>query len=120
MSPRFRKTSLLYAFKCQHWRFEIPVRDPELLKLTYQFIGDSHGMEISSAGVITWIPTELNKTYQFTINATDPCGASSHYSFNVETKNCKCNGTNQICVLNSTALNESITCQCPHGCTGPQ
>ena len=86
-APVFRlPPAPLKIFKGQKWRYEVPVQDPEKRPMKYEFIGESHGMEISSAGVITWTPKEVNKTYDFTVKATDPCGKSAEGKFSVQTR----------------------------------
>ena len=116
MAPVFRETKKLFAFKGKEWRFNIPVRDPEGQPITYEFVGQSHGIKISSAGVLSWFPTDFNETYKFTVKASDSCGNSSSYQFEVETKSCPCDGKNGgICVWGTEA---KPLCKCPPGCTG--
>ena len=57
-APLFRETAIQEAFKGQKWRFEVPVSDPEKQPIYFEFLDNSHGMEISSEGVITWVPSE--------------------------------------------------------------
>lgn len=113
---------MLYAFKGQKWRFEIPVSDPELQLMTYEFIGESNSMEISSAGIITWYPNEYNKTYTFSVKATDPCGLFAQKKFTVKTSRCQCEGQNNgVCVWETLANGKiHAVCNCPPGCTGPK
>ncbi|XP_057308609.1 von Willebrand factor D and EGF domain-containing protein-like isoform X3 [Hydractinia symbiolongicarpus] len=104
----------LKPFKAQTWRYVIPASDPEKQRLTYEFVGNNHGMMISSAGVLTWYPTQ-NKTYEFTIQVTDPCGLSATQKFMADVKSCICEGRNGgICVWKGT----QGVCQCPSGCKG--
>ena len=120
--PVFRSTPLLYAFKSQRLRFEVPVTDPESKMLTYKFFGESHSMEISSAGVITWFPQEYDKVYTFTVKATDPCGLFTQETYFVNVSRCQCEGQNGgQCVWekNTNGTLKSV-CKCPNGCTGPK
>lgn len=104
----------LKPFKAQTWRYVITASDPEKQRLTYEFVGNNHGMMISSVGVLTWYPTQ-NKTYEFTIKVTDPCGLSATQKFMAGVESCICEGRNGgICVWKGT----QGVCQCPSGCKG--
>jgi len=109
----------LKIFKGQEWRYEVPVSDPEKQPLSYELVGDNipEGMEISSDGVITWFPREMNKTFEFSVKATDPCDKTATGNFTVRTHKCSCEGMNGgVCEWMMTVAN----CKCPEGCTGPK
>ena len=111
-------TTPLKVFKGQKLKYNIPVSDPESQPMSFEFIGDSpSGMQISSVGVMTWFPHDVNKTYEVTIKATDPCGKSATGKLTVETKRCYCEGNNGgYCVWESN----TPKCKCPHdGCLAP-
>ncbi|XP_065651901.1 von Willebrand factor D and EGF domain-containing protein-like isoform X1 [Hydra vulgaris] len=120
VAPWFRKnTPMLYAFKGQQWKYEIPAYDPENQPLTFKFEGESHGMKISTAGILTWNPNRIGN-FCFAVKVTDPCGLPAFSQFEVETKQCGCEGKNGgFCIWQGEPgnINSSI-CQCPNGCTG--
>ena len=76
-------------------------------------------MRISSAGILTWYPTEL-KVYEFTVEVTDPCGLKATQKFIADVRNCSCEGQNGgRCVWNNPAVpEEGSKCICPDGCKG--
>ena len=119
-APEFRlPRAPLQVFKGQNWRYEVPVSDPEKQPMSYELFGDNKpdGMEISSDGVITWFPHAVNKTFEFSVKATDPCGKHSSGSFTVRTHECSCEGENGgICEF----MMNVAKCKCPDGCTGPK
>ncbi|XP_065651900.1 von Willebrand factor D and EGF domain-containing protein isoform X6 [Hydra vulgaris] len=120
IAPWFKKsTPMLYAFKGQQWKYEIPAYDPENQPLTYKFEGESHGMKISTAGILTWNPNRIGN-FIFAVKVIDPCGLSAFSQFEVETKQCDCEDKNDgFCIWQGEPgnINSSI-CQCPNGCTG--
>ena len=108
----------LKVFKGQTWKYQVPVTDPESQRMEFKFVGEfPSGMEISSAGVITWFPQQVNKTYEVTLKATDSCGENASGKFIVETKHCLCEGNNGgYCVWESNVPK----CKCPDdGCLEP-
>ena len=76
-------------------------------------------MRISSAGILTWHPTEL-KVYGFTVEVADPCGLKATQKFIVDVRHCFCEGQNGgRCVWNNpTVPTEGSKCICPDGCKG--
>ena len=108
------------VFKGQKWKYIIDstvVKDPESQPMKFEFVGDSpSGMKISSVGVITWFPQDVNQTYEVTIKATDPCGKSASAQLVVKTVPCYCEGNNGgYCFWN----NSTPKCKCPDGCLEP-
>lgn len=63
MAPVFRASEPIQVFKDREMSFVIPVSDPEQKRMTYEFVEESFGMEISNGGVLSWTPKEENKTY---------------------------------------------------------
>ena len=108
-----------YIFEGQKWNYQIIAKDPESFPLKYTLLGESYGMHISPAGMITWIPTEL-KVYSFTVKAEDPCGLHTTKKFEVEVKYCNCQGQNgTICKWkNPVQPEKGSSCVCPDGCKG--
>ena len=98
--------------------FTIPVSDPEQKRMTYEFIGESYGMEISSSGVLTWTPNGENRTYTITIKATDVCGNSSQASYDITVVHCPCEKSNGAACKWTNNQKKDISCVCPSGCTG--
>ena len=76
-------------------------------------------MHVSSAGIITWVPTKL-KVYKFTINVEDPCGLNTSKEFVVDVRRCPCEGQNGgFCKWsNPVQPKNGVTCICPDGCFG--
>ena len=118
-SPQFSIVTTLYAFKGQKWRYRIKAIDPESRPMKYSFIGETYGMHLSSAGVITWIPAE-SKIYNFTINVQDPCGLNASKQFFIDVRTCSCEGRNgAVCTLTNPAQPDNGSyCVCPDGCNG--
>uniref|UniRef100_A0A7M6DKT7 EGF-like domain-containing protein n=1 Tax=Clytia hemisphaerica TaxID=252671 RepID=A0A7M6DKT7_9CNID len=85
--------------------------------MTYEFVGDSYGMEISSVGILTWTPGGENRTYTVTIKATDICGNSSQASYDIEVVHCPCESSNGA-ACKWTSNKGDFSCVCPSGCTG--
>lgn len=118
-SPKFSTVPTLYAFKGQKWRYQLSATDPESRAIKYDFVGESYGMKLSSAGVITWIPAEL-KVYNFTIKAEDPCELNTSKQFFIDVKACSCEGKNDgKCAWKNPAQPDNGSyCVCPTGCKG--
>ena len=117
--PKFTDVPTLYAFKGQTWKHQVNARDPESRLVKYEFVGESHGMRLSSIGIITWIPTE-SKLYNFTINVKDPCGLNASKQFLLHVKECSCDGYNgaECAWMAKHQPNNGSYCVCPPGCKG--
>ena len=87
--------------------------------MKHNFVGETYGMRLSSAGVITWIPTE-SKLYKFTINVEDPCGLNASKQFFINVTTCSCKRRNgAICAwINPAQPDRGSYCVCPTGCKG--
>ena len=118
-APTFSTFTTQNIFESQEWKYQIIATDPESFRLKYTLVGESYGIRISPAGMITWIPKE-RKVYSFTVKAEDPCGLYTTKKFEVEVQNCTCKERNgAICKWNNTVQPEKeVTCVCPDGCVG--
>ena len=106
-----------YIFEEQKWKYKILAKDPESFPLKYAYVGDNYGMNVSSYGIITWLPTEL-KVYKFAIYVEDICGLNTTKQFAVEVKACPCQNGG-ICKWNTPDQPENgVACVCPDGCIG--
>lgn len=117
--PEFSVVSTLHAFQGQNWRYQIQATDPESRPVRYSFVGETYGMHLSSAGVITWIPEE-SKLYNFTINVKDSCGLNASKQFFIDVRTCSCERRNgAICAwIHPAQPDNGSYCVCPDGCKG--
>lgn len=108
-----------YVFKGQRWNYRIAAKNHSCSPLQYAVYGQRYGMNISSTGLITWIPSEV-KVYEFTISVKDPCGLIAFQQLTVDVRNCFCKGKiNTRCIWkNPMHLEDGIICTCPDGCSG--
>ncbi|XP_076087715.1 von Willebrand factor D and EGF domain-containing protein-like [Mytilus galloprovincialis] len=99
----------------------ITARDPENMDIYYG--SNDEGAMVSTSGEFTWNvqlsePTKRDGRYNFVINVTDSCGASSTFVLTVLVKQCTCqNGglcENQVVTNNRTDYN----CSCSSSFTG--
>jgi len=119
LPPAFTKSTIQHIFKGQEWKFTLPAKDPEAQRLKYSFIGNNHGMRISSDGILSWTPHELG-SFTFEVKVEDPCGLTAQQQFKVQVASCMCEGENGgICKWDSTPGDvNKTTCVCPDGCQG--
>ena len=117
--PKFTDVLTLYAFKGQTWKHQVAASDPESRPVKYAFVGENHGMRLSSTGIITWIPTE-SRLYNFTINVKDPCGLNASKQFLLDVKQCSCDGHNgaECAWMTKHQADNGSYCVCPPGCKG--
>ncbi|XP_065651908.1 von Willebrand factor D and EGF domain-containing protein-like [Hydra vulgaris] len=83
--PSFKKNTITsYVFQDEEWQYKIPAYDPENQTLVYEFIGESRGMKISDAGILTWKFRIFGK-HSIMIKVTDPCGLTDTAKFEIDT-----------------------------------
>ena len=108
-----------YVFRGQKWNYNIAVNKHSCPPLQFALTGERYGMNLSSAGLITWIPSEA-KVYKFTISVKDLCGLNAFKQFTIIVRNCFCKrGIHTECIWKNPMYPEDGSiCTCPDGCKG--
>lgn len=109
----------MYVFKGQKWNYTIATDQTPCPPMQYALTGKRYGMNLSSAGLIMWTPSDV-KVYKFTINLKDSCGLNAYKQFTVEVINCFCKDQNNgRCIWkNPLHPKDGSFCACPDGCKG--
>ena len=110
-----------YVFKGQNWKYNVAVNKSSCLPLNYKLPRENYGMNLSSAGIITWSPPKV-KIYKFKIHIKDTCGLSAFKEYTVDVRDCFCKGSNgSICKWkNPFQPEDGNICTCIDGCKGEE
>ena len=109
----------MYVFKGQKWNYTIATDQTPCPPMQYTLTGKRYGMNLSSEGLIMWIPLDV-KVYKFTVNLKDSCGLNAYKQFTVKVINCFCEDqSNGTCIWkNPLNPKDGSFCACPDECKG--